>query len=175
VLAACLASRVVFMGKKKKNKEPVPGFKVVCRNKRARFDFELESRFEAGMVLTGSEVKSLRSGKANLTDAYAKIENGELYLHKAHISPYPFAHYDNHDPERKRKLLLNKKEIRKLYGKVQEKGQALIPLAIYFKNGWAKVELALARGKKSYDKRQTMKERDAEREMARVARRGHYE
>ena len=146
------------------------GIKIVCRNKRAKYDYELEGRFEAGLVLTGTEVKSLRMGKANLTDAYARIVDGEVWLMKAHISPYPFAHFDNHDPERNRKLLLNQKEIRKLFGRTQEKGQSLIPLAIYFKNGWAKVELALAKGKKSYDKRRTMKERDAEREMARAIR-----
>jgi SsrA-binding protein len=145
--------------------------KIVCRNKRARYDYELEGRIEAGLVLTGSEVKSLRMGKANLTDAYARIVDGEVWLIKAHISPYPFAHHDNHDPERNRKLLLNQKEIRKMSGRIQEKGQSLIPLAIYFKKGWAKVELALAKGKKSYDKRHTLKERDADREMARAIRR----
>ena len=153
------------------SKKPESDIKIVCRNKRARFDYELEGRIEAGLVLTGSEVKSLRMGKANLTDAYARIVDGEVWLVKAHISPYPFAHYDNHDPERSRKLLLNQKEIRKMYGRIQEKGQSLIPLSIYFKKGWAKVELALAKGKKAYDKRRTMKERDAEREMARAIRR----
>ena len=98
---------------KKKKKEPKENVKVVCRNKRARFDYSIESRFEAGMVLTGTEVKSLRLGKANLTDAYARIKDGEVWLYKAHISPYPWAHYDNHEPERTRKLLLSKKEIKK--------------------------------------------------------------
>ena len=145
--------------------------KIVCRNKRARFDYELDARFEAGMVLTGTEVKSLRMGKANLTDSYAKLKNGEVWLHKAHISPYPYAHFDNHEPERTRKLLLSKKEIGKLFIQTKERGYSLIPLAIYFKNGWAKVELALAKGKKAHDKRQSMKQRDAEREMARAIRR----
>ena len=149
--------------------------KVVCRNKRARFDYELKDRYEAGMVLSGTEVKSLRLGKANLTDAYARIIDGEVWLYKAHISPYPFAHFDNHEPERRRKLLLNGKEIKKLYGKTQERGESLIPLSIYFKNGWAKVELALARGKKAYDKRQTMKQKDATREMERAIRRQNRE
>jgi len=145
--------------------------KVVCRNKRARHDYELQERYEAGLVLTGTEVKSLRMGKANLSDAYARVTDGEVWLIKAHISPYPYAHYGNHDPERPRKLLLTAKEIRKLYGRTQERGQALIPLVIYFKEGWAKVELALAKGKKAYDKRQTLKQRDADREMARAIRR----
>lgn len=149
--------------------------KVVCRNKRARFDYHLENRFEAGMVLTGTEVKSLRLGKANLSDAYARIIDGEVWLINAHISPYPHAHYDNHEPERRRKLLLHRKEIRKLYGRTQERGQALVPLSIYFKEGKAKVELALAKGKKAYDKRQTMKRKDAEREMARAVRRRDYD
>jgi len=149
--------------------------KIVCRNKRARYDYELGERFEAGLVLTGTEVKSLRLGKANLTDAYAKVIDGEVWLVNAHISPYPFAHYDNHDPERRRKLLLHAKEIKKIYGKTQEKGQAIIPLAVYFKKGRAKVELALARGKRAYDKRQTLKQKEADREMARdIRRRSSY-
>jgi len=149
--------------------------KVVCRNKRARYDYELGERYEAGLVLTGTEVKSLRLGKANLTDAYAKVIDGEVWLVNAHISPYPYAHYGNHDPERRRKLLLHAREIKKIYGKTQEKGQALIPLAVYFKNGRAKVELALAKGKRAYDKRQTLKQKEADREMARdIRRRSSY-
>ncbi len=144
--------------------------KIVCRNKRARHDYEVGDRFEAGIVLTGTEVKSLRLGKANLIDSYAKIQDGEVWLINSHITPYPFAHYDNHEPERKRKLLMHKTEIKKLYGQTQEKGQSLIPLAIYFKNGKAKVELALAKGKRAYDKRQTLKERTADREIARAIR-----
>ncbi len=144
--------------------------KIVCRNKRARHDYEVGDRFEAGIVLTGTEVKSLRLGKANLIDSYAKIQDGEVWLINSHITPYPFAHYDNHEPERKRKLLMHKTEIKKLYGQTQEKGRSLIPLAIYFKNGKAKVELALAKGKRAYDKRQTLKERTADREIARAIR-----
>ncbi|MBF0528435.1 MAG: SsrA-binding protein SmpB [Deltaproteobacteria bacterium] len=147
------------------------GFKVVCRNKKASLDYQLEDRYEAGLVLTGTEVKSLRDGRANLTDAYARIIDGEAWLINAHISPYSFAHFDNHDPERRRKLLLHRKEIKKLYGRTQERGQSLIPLAIYFKEGRAKVELALARGKKAYDKRHTLKQKEADREMARALRR----
>ncbi|MDR2443364.1 MAG: SsrA-binding protein SmpB [Deltaproteobacteria bacterium] len=143
-------------------------FKVICQNKKARFDYELGERFEAGIVLYGTEVKSLRLGKANLVDAYAKIENGEAFLVGAHITPYLNAHYGNHDPLRKRKLLLRGQELRKLVGKVAERGQSLIPLRLYFKNGLAKAELALARGKKQHDKRQTMKEADAKRELSRA-------
>ncbi|MEW5723885.1 MAG: SsrA-binding protein SmpB [Thermodesulfobacteriota bacterium] len=153
-----------------RKQEKPEGLKVVCRNKKARHDYFLEERFEAGLALTGTEVKSLRLGKANLVDAYAKLEEGEVWLMNAHISQYPFAHYGNHDPVRPRKLLLNKREIKKLFGRTKERGQALIPLAIYFKGGWAKVELALARGKKAYDKRHTLKQKEADREMARAVR-----
>lgn len=143
-------------------------FKVICQNKKARFDYELGERFEAGLVLVGTEVKSLRMGKANLVDAYARLDNGEAYLVGAHITPYLNAHYGNHEPMRRRKLLLKSQELKKLVGKVAEKGQSLIPLRLYFKNGLAKAELALAKGKKSHDKRQTMKEADAKRELSRA-------
>lgn len=145
--------------------------KLIARNKKARFNYDLGERYEAGLVLTGSEVKSLRLGKANLTDSYARLKGGEVWLLSAHITPYPFASYDNHEPERPRKLLLHKREINKLAGKIQEQGMSLIPLAIYFKRGRAKVELALAKGKKLHDKRQTMKKRDQQREIARAMRR----
>ncbi|MFH1092398.1 MAG: SsrA-binding protein SmpB [Pseudomonadota bacterium] len=145
--------------------------KVVCRNKRARHDYHLEERLEAGLVLTGTEVKSLRLGKANLSDAYARIQDGEVWLINAHISPYPYAHFNNHDPERRRKLLLSKKQIKKLYGRSKERGQALIPLSLYFKGGLAKLELAVAKGKRAYDKRQALKQKEADREMARSIRR----
>lgn len=144
--------------------------KIICQNKKARHDYELGDRYEGGLVLTGTEVKSLRLGKANLVDAYARIDRGEVYLINAHISPYPWAYFDNHDPMRKRKVLLNRSEIRKLFGKIKEQGHALIPLKLYFKNGLVKVDLALARGKKNYDKRQSLKEDDAKREMARAMR-----
>lgn len=147
------------------------GIKLIARNKKARFNYDLGDRYEAGMVLTGSEVKSLRMGKANLTDSYARLKNGEVWLVSCHISPYPFASYDNHEPERPRKLLLHKREISKLSGKIQEQGMSLIPISIYFKRGKAKVELALAKGKKIHDKRQTMKKRDQQREIARAMRR----
>lgn len=144
--------------------------KIICQNKKARHEYDLGDRYEAGLVLTGTEVKSLRLGKANLTDAYARIIRGEAWLINAHISPYPFAYFGNHDPLRKRKLLLRRAELKRLYGRVQEQGQSLIPLRLYFKDGLAKAELALARGKKGHDKRQALKEADAKREMARAIR-----
>ncbi len=147
------------------------GVKLVAKNKKARFNYELGDRFEAGLVLKGTEVKSLRLGKANLTDAYAKISDGEAWLVSCHISAYPFAYYDNHEPERIRKLLLHKRELKKLATKVQEQGWSLIPLAIYFRRGKAKVELALAKGKKMHDKRHAIKKREQDREMERALRR----
>jgi SsrA-binding protein len=151
------------MGAKKTEEE----LKVICQNKKARFEYELGDRLEAGLVLLGSEVKSLRLGKANLVDSYGRIDAGEAYLVGAHISPYDNASIGNHDPYRRRKLLLKRKEINKLLGKIKEKGQSLIPLRLYFKNGKAKAELALAKGKKQYDKRQAMKEADSKRELSR--------
>ena len=154
----------------KKDKEAV---KIICQNKKARHDYELGDRYEAGLVLTGTEVKSLRLGKANLTDAYVRLVNGEAYMVGAHISPYPWAYFDNHDPLRRRKLLLRHQELKRLYGRLNEQGYSLIPLRLYFKNGLAKAELALARGKKSHDKRHSLKEADAKREMARALRDSH--
>ena len=122
--------------------KPETEIKVICQNKKARFEYELGERFEAGLVLVGTEVKSLRMGKANLVDAYARLDNGEAYLVGANITPYVNAHYGNHDPLRRRKLLLKAQEIKRLLGKVQEKGHSLIPLRLYFKNGRAKAELA---------------------------------
>lgn len=144
------------------------GFKLVCQNKKAYFDYEIVETFEAGMVLLGTEVKSLREGRANLKDSYAKIKKGEVFLYDFHISPYSHGSYNNADPERTRKLLLHNREIRILIGKTQEKGLALIPLKVYFRNGRAKVELGLARGKKLYDKRESIKKKDEVREMARI-------
>jgi len=145
--------------------------KIVARNKKARFNYDLSDRYEAGLVLTGTEVKSLRMGKASLGDAYAKITDGEAWLVGCQIQPYPFAHYDNHEPNRSRKLLLHKSELKRLGGKLAEQGYSLIPTALYFKQGRAKVELALARGKKKHDKRATIKKREQEREMARAIKR----
>lgn len=146
--------------------------KTVARNKKAFHDYFIESTLEAGMVLSGPEVKSLRAGKANLRDGYARIDQrGEVMLYNVHISQYDFATHNPNEPLRARKLLLHKREIRKLTGKLQEKGLALIPLKIYFKgNGKAKIELGLARGKKQYDKRATLKKKQSDRELERVMR-----
>ena len=145
--------------------------KIITVNKQAQHDFFIEDTLEAGMVLKGTEVKSLRQGRANLKDAYARIKNGEVYLHQMNISVYPFAFYDNHEPERPRKLLLHKQEIKRLYGKINEKGFSLIPLKVYFKSGKAKVLLGLARGKRKFDKREEIKRRDANRDLDREIRR----
>lgn len=143
-----------------------PGVKVVVQNRQASFRYHILERYEAGMALTGSEVKSLREGGANLRDAYALVRRGELWLEKCHIAPYRSAGYAQHHPLRTRKLLLHKDEIFKLGGRVQEKGLALVPLRIYFKNGRAKCELGLARGKKVYDRRAEARRRIVEREIA---------
>jgi len=159
------------MGKKGTDK----GIKIVCKNKKAFHDYHIDARYEAGMVLRGPEVKSLRAGKANLRDGYAQIDGrGELYLHNVHISMYSFATHNPNEPMRVRKLLLHKRELRKLIGKLKEKGLALIPLKIYFTgNGKAKVELGLARGKKLHDKRAALKERQSNRELQRAMRHNH--
>jgi SsrA-binding protein len=141
--------------------------KIVTENRKARHDYFIDDEYEAGMVLVGTEVKSLRLGRANLKDSYAKIKNGEIFVHQMHIGQYPFAHYGNHDPLRPRKLLLHNYEIKKLIGKVQEKGYSLIPLRVYFKRGKAKISLALARGKRKYDKRESIRKRDEKRDMER--------
>lgn len=143
------------------------GEKVVCVNRKARHDYFIEETFEAGIALVGSEVKSLREGKANLKDSYARIDKGEAFLLNTHISPYAAASQFGHEPTRTRKLLLHKAEIRRLTGKVKERGLTLIPLRLYFKNGKAKVELGLARGKKLYDKRETLRKKAARREVER--------
>ena len=142
--------------------------KIIAKNRKARHDYHIDEEFEAGMVLKGTEVKSLRLGRANLKDSYARIKNGEVFVHQMHINPYPFAYYDNHDPLRPRKLLLHKREIKRLYGKVNEKGLTLIPLKMYFKNGKAKISIALARGKRKYDKRDAIRRREEQREMERT-------
>ena len=142
--------------------------KIVCKNKKAFHDYHIDDTLEAGIVLTGGEVKSLRAGRANIKDGYAGIKDGEVFLYNVHISPYAFATHGTTDPLRVRKLLLHRQEIRRLIGKIKEKGVALIPLKIYFKNnGKVKVELGLARGKKLYDKRAALKERQMRREVQR--------
>ena len=140
-------------------------------NRRARFDYQIEDRMEAGIALRGTEIKSLRAGRANLRDGYARVENGEVYLRNVHIAPWPNSPYDNHDPLRPRKLLLHKDEIARLVGTVAQKGYTLVPLRMYVKSGRAKVELGVARGRKRYDKRQVIKEREATREMDMAIRR----
>lgn len=149
--------------------------KVVCQNKKAYHNYHIVSKIEAGMVLSGPEVKSLRAGKANLKDGYVKIdEHGEAMMHNVHISSYSFATHNPNEPIRMRKLLLHKREIRKLTGKLQEKGLALIPLKIYFiSNGKAKVELGLAKGKRQYDKRAALKQKQSDREVQRAMRRNY--
>ena len=144
------------------------GRKVVARNRKARHDYEILETFEAGMALKGPEVKSLRVGKASFQDAFATVERGEVWLHSLHISPYEQANRFNADPVRTRKLLLNRREIRRLIGKVEEKGLTLVPLEIYFLRGYAKVQLALARGKKLHDKREALKQRQLDREARRA-------
>ena len=142
--------------------------KVVAENRKVRHDFFIDDEYEAGMVLKGTEVKSLRGGSVNIKDAYAKIRDGEIFLYQMHIGEYSFAHYDNHETLRIRKLLLHQREIRKLYAKANEKGYALIPLRVYFKNGKAKVSIGLARGKKAFDKRESIKQREAKRDLDRI-------
>lgn len=144
--------------------------KLIAENRKARHDYLIVDQYEAGLVLTGTEVQSLRLGKANLKDAYAKVKDGEVWLYQMHISPYPFAYYNNHDPLRVRKLLLHKREILRLYAKANEQGHTLVPLKLYFKAGKAKITLALAKGKREFDKREALRERDQKREVERARR-----
>ncbi|HCT78723.1 MAG TPA: SsrA-binding protein [Micromonosporaceae bacterium] len=149
------------------------GHKVVASNRKARHDYAILDTFEAGLKLTGTEVKSLRLGRASLVDAFAQERDGELYLHSMHIPEYTQGTWTNHEPRRTRKLLLNRLEINRLTHKLAESGLTLVPLSLYFKDGWAKVELGLARGKRDYDKRQDLATRDANREINRaLGRRG---
>ncbi|MBA2687517.1 MAG: SsrA-binding protein SmpB [Gemmatimonadaceae bacterium] len=142
----------------------------IAKNRRARFDYAILDTWEAGIVLTGSEVKSLRDGKANISDAYAILKDGEVYLLNLHVSPYEKASFFNHEPTRTRKLLLHKKEIKKMIGSVERQGLTLIPLELYFKRGRAKVAIALGKGKQMHDKRQDLKRKDDERDMQRAVR-----
>ncbi len=143
------------------------GKKIVCTNKKAYFNYNIEETYEAGLVLKGTEVKSLRLGRVSLGDSYAEVKNNEIFLVNCHISPYPFATHEQHDPLRPKKLLLHKREIKRLIGKLKERGLTLIPLRIYFVQGKAKVELGLGRGKKKIDKREQIKKRDEERTILR--------
>ncbi|GAB3565466.1 SsrA-binding protein SmpB [Amycolatopsis endophytica] len=144
------------------------GSKVIASNRRARHDYAVLDTYEAGIALVGTEVKSLREGRASLVDAFATVDDGEVWLRNVHIAEYEHGTWTNHESRRKRKLLLHKGEIEKLIGKTKEGGLSLVPLSLYFKDGKVKVELALAKGKKSYDKRQDLAKRDAQREMSRA-------
>ena len=144
--------------------------RIVCQNRKARHDYFIDEIYEVGIVLLGPEVKSLRDGRANLKDSYARVKSEELFLHNMHISPYPFAHHVPIEPTRTRKLLMHKREIKRLIGKTEEKGYSLIPLSIYLLGGIFKVELALAKGKRKYDKRQVLKEKEMKRELDQLKR-----
>ncbi len=142
--------------------------KVIATNRKANFEYEILEKYEAGIVITGTEVKSLRIGKANLQDAYGRISNDEVWLINSHISEYKFGNINNHEPLRNRKLLLNRKEIRKIKQALQEKGLTLVPLKMYFRGSLVKVEIGIARGKKLYDKRESIKKRETERKLSRI-------
>jgi SsrA-binding protein len=144
------------------------GRKLIASNRKARHDYSIVDTYEAGIALMGTEVKSLRAGRASLVDSFAQEKEGEIFLYGLHIPEYTMGTWTNHEPRRTRKLLLHRDEIRRLIGKTRESGLTLVPLSLYFSDGWAKVELGLARGKKAYDKRETLAKRDADREISRV-------
>jgi SsrA-binding protein len=148
--------------------------KIVCQNRKARHDYFIDEIYEAGIVLIGPEVKSLREARASLRDSYARVKDGELFLHNMHITPYPFAHHLDLDPTRTRKLLMQKREIKRLTRKTEEKGYSLIPLSIYLLRGIIKVELAVAKGKRKYDKRYVLKEREMKRELDQLKKKDRY-
>ncbi|MBP0000148.1 MAG: SsrA-binding protein SmpB [Cyanobacteria bacterium SID2] len=153
-------------------KDSSNGYKIVSDNRQARYRYEILDTYEAGIELKGTEVKSIRLGRVNLRDGYALIRNNEAWLHNVHISPYDTAsEYFNHDPRRTRKLLLHREEIRKLIGKVEERGLTLVPLKMYLKNGWVKVTIGLGKGKKLHDKREDLKKKQEKREIARMMKR----
>ena len=147
--------------------------KNLCQNRKARHDYFIDEIYEAGIVLIGPEVKSLRESRASLKDTYARVKNGELFLYNMHITPYPFAHNLNLNPIRTRKLLMQKREIKRLIGKTEEKGYSLIPISIYLLRGIIKVELALAKGKRKYDKRHALREREMKRELDQLKKKDH--
>jgi SsrA-binding protein len=149
------------------DKEKEPGVQTIVRNRKARHEFEVLETWEAGIVLQGTEVKALRAGRANLQDSFARVDRGEMWLYNLHISPYEQGNQFNHEPLRVRKLLLHRRELLKLVGKVEQKGLTLVPLDLHFRRGVAKVTVALVRGKKLHDKREDLKKRDAQREMER--------
>ena len=146
------------------------GIKIITENRKARHDYQILETFEAGMVLLGTEIKPVKAGQIQLKDSYVEFMNEEMFLIHAHISTYTASSYNNHAPERKRKLLMKKNEIEKLYAKVKEKGLSIVPLKVYLKKGFVKIEIALAKGKKSHDKRDSIKKRDVDRELSRVSR-----
>lgn len=156
-------------GRKKDTGKKDAGHRLIAQNKRARYDYHIDDTWEAGMVLMGTEVKALRAGRASLADGYALVRDGEVWLENVHIPEYAQGTWTNHAPRRRRKLLLHKREIQKIIAKSEEPGWTLIPLSLYFKDGKAKVEIGLARGKKTYDKRQAIAKREAEREMQKAA------
>lgn len=156
------------MAKKKKGSDGTPGVKTIAVNRKARFNYHLQETFEAGLVLTGGEIKSIREGRINLEESYIVVRNSELFLMQAHIAPYRFDTNTGYDPVRRRKLLMHKHEIDRLRGKVEAKGFTLVPTKIYLKRGYAKLELALAKGKAAPDKRETVKAREAKREAERA-------
>lgn len=152
-------------------REDKPHIKQVADNRRARHEFEIIEVFEAGIELKGTEVKSMRQGRANLADSFARIEAGELWLYNCHISPYDHGNRFNHDPVRKRRLLMHRRQILKLKQQAQEKGLTLVPLKLYFKGNWAKIDLALARGRQLYDKRQAIAKKESKRQLDRLMKR----
>jgi SsrA-binding protein len=152
-------------------KKKPAGEKIIAQNKTARLNYFIDDTYEAGIALVGTEVKALREGKANLKDSYALVKDGEVFVHEMHISPYTYGNRENHDPLRVRKLLLHKGEIKRLYGKSRERGLALIPLKLYFKSGKVKMEIGVGRGKKRYDKRESLRVKDDRREIERGMRR----
>jgi SsrA-binding protein len=154
--------------KQQQSDNKAPAVKIIADNRRARHEYEIVEVFETGIELQGTEVKSMRNGKANLQDAFARIEEGQLWLYNCHISPYEFGNRFNHEPTRKRRLLMHKRQIFKLHQQIKEKGLTLIPLKLYFKRNWVKVDLALCRGKRLYDKRDTITKRETKRQLDRV-------
>lgn len=159
---------------KKETKPPSkPAVKVVADNRRARHEFEIIETIETGIELFGTEVKSMRNGKANLQDAFARIEQGELWLYNCHIAQYEFGNRFNHEPARRRRLLANKSEIRRLHQQIKEKGLTLVPLKLYFKRNWVKVDLALARGKRLHDKRETISTRESKRQLDKLVKQSY--
>jgi SsrA-binding protein len=167
-----MSAKKASQGKAKASGAENPNDRLIARNRKARHDYEILETYEAGMVLVGTEVKSLRDGRVNLTDSYAEVRDGEVFLRNLHISAYTQGNRFNHEPLRVRKLLLNRREIRKLIGRTVEKGLTLVPLSLYFKRGRAKCELGLARGKKSYDKRASKADADAARKIQQALRGG---